>query len=62
VRFFAMAYLGQPYGRQVLGFFSQFYRPALYALIALAIVSCIVIFGYFKWYKPWAHRNNRDRD
>jgi membrane protein YqaA with SNARE-associated domain len=36
VRFLAMAYLSRSYSQRLLSFFSQYYRPALYVLIALA--------------------------
>jgi len=62
VRFFAVAYLGRAYGQQIIGFFSQYYRPALYVLIALAIASGIGALVYFKWYKPRAQRHDGDRD
>ncbi|HTP68787.1 MAG TPA: VTT domain-containing protein [Dongiaceae bacterium] len=52
VRFFAMAYLGRAYGQSVIAFFAQYYRPALYLLIVLAIVSGIGALVYFKRYKP----------
>lgn len=52
VRFLAMAYLGQQFGQAVIDFFERYYRPALYALIALAILGGIAALVYFKWYKP----------
>jgi membrane protein YqaA with SNARE-associated domain len=51
-RFFLVAYLGQRYGQAVIDFFARYYRPALYVLIALAILGCITALVYFKWYKP----------
>jgi uncharacterized membrane protein YdjX (TVP38/TMEM64 family) len=60
VRFFAMAYLGRAYGQRVIGFFSRYYQPALYALIALAIAGGIGALLYFKWYKPRLRREARD--
>jgi membrane protein YqaA with SNARE-associated domain len=62
VRFFVMAYLGRAYGQQVISFFSRYYRPALYVLIALAIVSAIAALVYFKWYKPRAQHHDGDQD
>ena len=56
VRFFAMAYLGRIYGQQMIGFFSRHYRPALYVLIALAVMAGIGALVYFKWYRPRRQR------
>jgi uncharacterized membrane protein YdjX (TVP38/TMEM64 family) len=56
VRFFAVAYLGRIYGRQMIGFFSRHYRPTLYVLIGLAVTAGIGALVYYKWYRPWAHR------
>jgi uncharacterized membrane protein YdjX (TVP38/TMEM64 family) len=47
VRFFAMAYLGRIYGRQMIDFFSRHYRPTMYALIALAVAAGIGALVYF---------------
>ena len=62
VRFFAVAYLGRIYGRQMIGFFSHYYRPLLYALIALAVMAGVGALAYFKWYRPAAQRKERERD
>ena len=58
-RFFAVAYLGSSYGPQMIGFFSRYYQPALYVLIALAVTSGIGALVYFKWYRPRAQRKER---
>jgi len=55
-RFFAVAYFGGIYGPQMIHFFSQYYRPALYVLIALAMMSGIGALVYFKWYRPRAQQ------
>jgi membrane protein YqaA with SNARE-associated domain len=52
VRFFAIAYVGRIYGRQMISFFSRRYRQSLYALIALAVMAGITALVYFKWYQP----------
>jgi membrane protein YqaA with SNARE-associated domain len=59
VRYFGLCYLGRIYGRQVIGFFSRYYRPMLYVLIALAIAAGIGAMVYFKWYRPGAQRKTR---
>jgi membrane protein YqaA with SNARE-associated domain len=50
VRFFIEAWLGQRYGTHILGFFSRYYKPVLYTLIALAVAGGI---GAFVYYKHW---------
>ncbi len=62
VRFLAVAYLGRIYGRQMIGFFSRYYRPLLYVLIALAVIAGVGVLAYFKWYRPAAQRKTRARD
>jgi membrane protein YqaA with SNARE-associated domain len=61
VRFFAVAYLGRAYGQQMIVFFSRHYRPLLYVLIALAATAGIGALVYFKWYRPKAQREERER-
>jgi membrane protein YqaA with SNARE-associated domain len=61
VRYFAVAYLGRIYGRQVIGFFSRYYHPMLYLLIALAVMASIGALVYFGWYRPRAQREERER-
>jgi uncharacterized membrane protein YdjX (TVP38/TMEM64 family) len=58
VRFFAVAWLGRVYGTALIGWFSQYYRPVLYALITLGIVAGISLLLYLKWYRP---RKKRQR-
>ena len=55
-RFFAVAYLGRTYGRQMISFFSRHYRQSLDALIALAVLAGIGALVYFKWYRPRMRR------
>jgi len=61
LRFFAGAYLGRIYGAQMIAFFSRNYRPAMYILIALAVAAGIAALVYFKWYRPKAQREERER-
>ncbi len=57
VRFTIDAMLGIYFGRAILGFFSQYYKPALYTLIGLAVVGGI---GGLIYYKRWkAKKQNR---
>lgn len=52
VRFFAVAYIGHIYGESIINFFSKYYQPVLYALIALAVLGGIGVLVYFKWWRP----------
>jgi membrane protein YqaA with SNARE-associated domain len=61
LRFFAVAFLGRTYGRQMIAFFSRNYKPTMYVLIALAITAGIGALVYFKWYRPKAQREERER-
>lgn len=60
-RFFLVAYLGRSYGRQMIEFFSRHYRGTMDALIVLAVLAGIGAFLYFKWYRPKAQREDRER-
>lgn len=61
VRFFAVAYLGRIYGHEMIDFVSRHYWPTMYALIALAVMAGIGALVYFKWYRPKAQRDERER-
>jgi membrane protein YqaA with SNARE-associated domain len=61
LRYFAVAYLGSIYGQRVISFFSLYYRPTLYFLITLAVMAGIGALVYFKWYRPRAQREERER-
>ena len=39
VRFTIVSGLGAIYGRHIVRFFSQYYKPALFTLIALAVIA-----------------------
>ena len=49
VRFTIVAGLGAIYGRHIVRFFSQYYRPALFTLIGLAVVGGI--FSLVQYYR-----------
>jgi membrane protein YqaA with SNARE-associated domain len=51
VRFTIVAGLGAIYGRHIVRFFSQYYKPALFTLIALAVVGGIVSLVQYYRYK-----------
>lgn len=61
VRFFIDAYFGRAYGKQMIEFFTRYYHPMLYALIAFAVVAGIGAAVYFIWYRPKAQRKERER-
>jgi membrane protein YqaA with SNARE-associated domain len=61
VRFFVEAYLGRRYGQRMINFFSHYYRPTMYFLIALAVMAGIGAAIYFKWYRPKAQQEERER-
>lgn len=61
IRFFAVGYLGHIYGRAIISGLSQYYKPVLYALLALAALAGIGALVYFKWYRPKVQREERQR-
>jgi membrane protein YqaA with SNARE-associated domain len=42
LRYFIEAYLGFHYGRHILRFFNQYYKPALAILIGLAVIGAVL--------------------
>ena len=61
IRFFAVAYIGHIYGQSIIGFFSKYYQPVLYALIALAVLAGIGVLLYLKWWRPKHQKDERKR-
>jgi len=61
VRFSAVAFLGSIYSQQMIGFFSHYYKPMLYILIALTVASGIGTLVYFKWSRSAAPSEKRER-
>jgi len=47
LRFFAVAFLGRTYGREVAGFFSRHYQPMVYVLLSLIFTGGIGFLIYF---------------
>jgi len=41
IRYFALAWLGSRYSKQIFGFVARYYRPALWVLIGLAVLGGI---------------------
>jgi membrane protein DedA with SNARE-associated domain len=58
IRFTIDAMLGIFFGHAIIGFFAQYYKPALYTLIALAIVGGI---GGLIYYKHWKAKKQQRR-
>jgi len=56
VRYTIDALLGVFYGHAIIGFFRQYYKPALYACIALGVVGGL---GALFYYKHWKHRKEK---
>ena len=51
VRYFLVAWLGAHYRRQLVHFFHQYYRPILWAGIALGVASALTALGAWWWHK-----------
>ena len=49
LRYTILAFLGAHYGRHIVSFFSQYYKPALVVLIALAVLGGVV--GLVHYYR-----------
>jgi membrane protein YqaA with SNARE-associated domain len=59
VRFTIDAMLGILFGRAIIGFFSQYYKPALYVLISLGVLGGIgALIYYKKWKQKKGHRQS----
>jgi membrane protein YqaA with SNARE-associated domain len=55
IRYFLEAYLGFHYGRHILRFFSQYYKPALAILIGLAVIGTVLtLVEYLRYRKKEA--------
>jgi len=51
LRYFIDAWLGFHYGRHILRFFSQYYKPAMAILIALAVIGAVLSLIQYHSYK-----------
>jgi membrane protein YqaA with SNARE-associated domain len=55
IRFTIDALLGVFFGRAIINFFAQYYKPALYVLIALGVIGGLSVLYYLK---HWRHKND----
>ena len=56
IRFTIDGLLGVFFGRAIINFFSQYYKPALYALVGLAVAGGI---GALVYYKHWKQKKEQ---
>lgn len=52
IRYFAVGFVAHIYGNAIIHTLSQYYKPLLYTLIALAVLGGLGALFYFKWYRP----------
>ena len=52
IRYTIDALLGVYYGHAIIGFFRQYYKPALYSCIALGVLGGLGLLFYLKWWRP----------
>jgi membrane protein DedA with SNARE-associated domain len=56
IRYFAFAFIGHRYGASILKFFATYREPAMWGLIALAVLGGIAALVYFRCYQPKRRR------
>jgi len=54
IRYFALAYLGSFYSRQIFGFFHEFYKPVLWTLVGAALLGAVISLGWM-----WKRKRRR---
>lgn len=61
IRFTVVAGMGAIYGNAIVGFFRQYYKPALYTLLGLAVVGGAIAFYQYVKYRQRRRRGNVQR-
>lgn len=59
IRYFAFAFIGHRYGSSILKFFATYREPAMWTLVALAVLGGMAALVYFKYYRPKRRREER---
>jgi membrane protein DedA with SNARE-associated domain len=60
LRFSIVAYITKVYGKSIFGFFSKYYKPALYSLIGLAVAGGVVgLIFYLRYRHNKKSKNSR---
>jgi membrane protein YqaA with SNARE-associated domain len=54
IRYFALAYLGSRYSKQIFGFFQAYYKPLLWTLVAMAVLGAIILLAWI-----WKRKRQR---
>ena len=60
IRFLTISFLAHIYGTAIIGWLSQYYKPLLYSLIALAVAGSLGALFYFRWYRPKRQRGETE--
>jgi membrane protein DedA with SNARE-associated domain len=59
IRFTVVAFIAAHFGTEIFKFFSKYYKPALYSLIALAVLGGLA--GLW-WYLRYRQKHSRGKD
>jgi len=55
LRYFLLAWLGSKYSQQIFGFFSRYYQPILWTVVALAVIGGLAALGWI-WKRKREHK------
>ena len=55
IRYFALAWLGSRYSRQIFGFFSRYYQPILWTVVGLAAIGGVAALAWI-WKRRREHK------
>lgn len=61
-RFTIVAFIAAHFGTQLFQFFSKYYKPAMYALIALAVVGSLAGLWWYRHYRRTHPRRSSQKD